>query len=171
MRDRDVLRPFRFPHNHNHNHNPLSVPPLVPPPQSEVAAIFTATAAKLLLYPVRVNYNLGFEVNRSPHVSLELWLMVLALGVEGVGDVVAMVVQKRQGLEHVSILSGSRWREMMLLSVCISMSTANLVLYGFSLRDVGMFCSDSDVGEFCGCSFVRQTKVLCEFCCTDGDCE
>ena len=89
--------------------------------QSEMAAILIATAAKLMMYDVRVNFNLGFEVNERPIVSNELTLMAVALCVESVGDVAAMAVQKRQGVAHVSMVSGKRWRETIIFLASVSL--------------------------------------------------
>ena len=145
--------------------------------QSEMAAIFIATAAKLMMYDVRVNFDLGFEVNERPDVSFELTAMVVALCVESVGNVVAMAVQRRQGVAHVSMLSGERWRETMLYLASVTLCATAGVFYTFALRNVGFSCPsapfDSRGGAaFCGCDFVRgragEHTVLSAFCCLPG---
>ena len=141
-----------------------------------MAAIFIATAAKLMMYDVRVNFDLGFEVNERPRLSFELTSMaVVALCVESAGNVVAMAVQKRQGVAHVSMVSGERWRETMLLLGSTTLAMTGGVLYTFALRNVGFSCPSAPFdpqggAEFCGCSFVRgrvgEHTVLSAFCCS-----
>ena len=142
-----------------------------------MAAIFIATAAKLAMYDVRVNFDLGFEVNERPDVSFELTAMAVALCVESVGNVVAMAVQRRQGVAHVSMLSGERWREMILFLASTTLGVTAGVFYTFALRNVGWQCPstpfDSRGGAaFCGCDFVRdragEHTVLSAFCCLTG---
>ena len=116
------------------------------------------------MFDVRVNFNLGFEVNTPPDLPFELWSMVFALVVESVGNVAAMAVQKRQGVVHVSMLSGKRWRETLLFAMAISCCMTVAVMYTFSLRNVGWFCPDKG-GEICTCSFVERNEVLGAFCC------
>jgi len=143
-----------------------------------MAAILIATAAKLMMYDVRVNFNLGFEVNKRPDVTFELTAMAVALCVESVGNVVAMVVQRRQGVAHVSMLSGVVWRETMLYFVSSTLSQTAVVLYTFALRNVGFSCPSAPfdprgVAEFCGCYFVQKMAgehtVLSAFCCVPGE--
>ena len=140
-----------------------------------MAAIFIATAAKLTMYDVRVNFDLGFEVNARPDVSFELTAMVVALCTESVGNVVAMAVQRRQGVAHVSMLSGERWRETMLYVAGITLSLTAAVFYTFALRNVGFACPNAPFdphggAAFCGCDFVRdragEPTVLSAFCCS-----
>lgn len=143
-------------------------------PQSEVAAIFTATAAKLLLYDIRVNFNLGFEIDEGPderkgRFHFELWSMALAVCVESVGNVVAMAVQKWQGVSHVSMLTGERWRETMLFLTSSMLVMTAAMLYSFSLRNVGWYCTDKG-GDFCGCTaLVQKNELLSAFCCAPGE--
>ena len=140
-----------------------------------MAAIFIATAAKLMMYDVRVNFDLGFEVNERPGVSFELTAMVVALCVESVGNVVAMAVQRRQGVAHVSMLSGERWQETMLYVASATLSATAAVFYTFALRNVGFACPSAPFdprggAAFCGCDFVRdragEPTVLSAFCCS-----
>ena len=144
--------------------------------QSEMAAILIATAAKLTMYDVRVNFDLGFEVNERPDVSFELTSMVAALVVESVGNVVAMAVQKRQGVAHVSMVSGERWRETMLYLASVTLSATAGVFYTSTLRNVGFACPSAPFDPyggagFCGCDlhFVQkragEKTVLSAFCC------
>ena len=143
-----------------------------------MAAIFIAAAAKLKLYDVRVNFDMGFEVNERPDVSFELTAMAVALCVESVGNVVAMAVQRRQGVAHVSMLSGERWRETMLYLASVALCTTGAVLYTFTLRNVGFSCPSAPFdprggAEFCGCDFVRERAeehtVLSAFCCSPAE--
>ena len=122
----------------------------------------------MLMYDARVNFNLGFAVNTPPNVPFELWSMLLAVVVESVGNVAAMSVQKRQGVVHVSMLSGKRWLETVLFLMSISLSVAVGVMYAFSLRNVGWFCPDEG-GEICTCSFVKRSEMLSAFCCLPGE--
>jgi hypothetical protein len=131
-----------------------------------MAAIFIAKAAKLMMYDIRVNFDLGFEVNQRPNVSFELTSMAVALCVESAGNVVAMAVQKRQGVAHVSMLSGERWRETMLFLASTTLVMIAAVTYTFALialRNVGFPCPSApfdprgDAG-FCGCGFVRESE-------------
>ena len=133
--------------------------------QSEICAILIATAAKLLLYDVRVTFNLGFEVNTRPQLGDELEVMGLALVVESVGNVIAMAVQKRQGVSHVSMLSGERRWETLLYMASTSVGTLAAVLYTFALRNPAWFCPGEEGGGFCGCGFVERSNVLRAFCC------
>ena len=139
-----------------------------------MAASFIATAAKLTMYDVRVNFDLGFEVNERPGVSFELTAMVVALCVESVGNVVAMVVQRRQGVVHVSMLSGERWRETMLFLASTTLFATAGVFHTFALRNVGFACPSAPFdpnggAEFCGCDFAQKRAgehtVLSAFCC------
>ena len=118
-----------------------------------------------MLYDLRVNFNLGFEVNARPQLGDELQVMGLALVVESVGNVVAMAVQKRQGVSHVSMLAGERRWETLLYVVSVSVGMVAAVLYTFALRNPGWFCPGEEGGEFCGCSFVERSDVLSAFCC------
>ena len=142
-----------------------------------MAAIYIATAAKLMMYDVRVNFNLGFEVNEQPDVSFELTAMAVAVCVESVGNVVAMAVQRRQGVAHVSMLSGERWRETMLYLASATLAGTAAVFYTFTLRNVGFACPNAPFdprggAAFCGCDFVRsragEHTVLSAFCCLTG---
>ena len=139
-----------------------------------MAAIFIATAAKLTMYDIRVNFNLGFEVNEQPDVSFELTAMAVALCVESVGNVVAMAVQRRQGVAHVSMLPGERWRETMLFLTSVMLCTTAGVFFTFSLRNVGFSCPSAPFdprggAAFCGCDFVQKRAgehtLLSAFCC------
>ena len=112
-----------------------------------------------------MNFNLGFEVNTRPQLDHELEVMGLALVVESVGNVVAMAVQKRQGVAHVSMLSGERRWETLLYVVSLSSSMLAFVLYTFALRNPVWFCPGEEGGEFCGCDFVERSGVLRAFCC------
>ena len=143
-----------------------------------MAAILIATAAKLMMYDVRVNFNLGFEVNERPDVSSELTAMAVALCVESVGNVVAMAVQRRQGVAHVSMLSGERWRETMLFLASATLAGTAAVLYTFALRNVGFSCPSAPFdprggAEFCGCDFAQKRAgehtLLSAFCCVPGE--
>mmetsp|Transcript_17341 Transcript_17341/g.31559 ORF Transcript_17341/g.31559 Transcript_17341/m.31559 type:complete len:294 (+) Transcript_17341:194-1075(+) len=139
--------------------------------QSEIAAIIIATSSKLLLYDVRVNFDLGFFVNKRPDVPVELLSMLLALCVEGLGNLLAMAVQRRQGVAHVSVLSGERWRESLLFLVGVACLMTPSALFAFALRDVGWFCEGSwareasSAGEFCGCW--ARSEILDAFCCVE----
>ena len=129
--------------------------------QSEMAAILIATAAKLMMYDVRVNFNLGFEVNERPNVSNELTLMAVALCVESVGDVAAMAVQKRQGVAHVSMVSGKRWRETIIFLASVSLCCYAAVLNTFTLRNVGFACPPRPVRP------PRRRRILRVRLCTE----
>ena len=122
-------------------------------------------AAKLMLYDVRVNFSLGFKVNTRPELTHQLEVMTLAVIVESVGNVVAMAVQKRQGVSHVSMLSGERRWETMLYMLSITLSVTGCVFHVFSLRNMAWFCAGEEGGEFCECSFVKRSNVLSAFCC------
>ena len=103
---------------------------------------------------------LGFEVNERPDVSFELTAMAVAMCVESVGNVVAMAVQRRRGVTHVSMVSGERWRETMQFLASTTLSTTAAVFYTFALRDVRFACPSApfdprDGAAFCGCDFVR----------------
>ena len=112
-----------------------------------------------------MNFNLGFEVNTRPQLGYELEVMGLALVVESVGNVVAMAVQKRQGVAHVSMLSGERRWETLLFLVSTSVGVLAVVLYTFALRNPAWFCPGKEGGQFCGCGFVKRSDVLRAFCC------
>ena len=79
----------------------------------------------------------------------------------------AMAVQKRQGVSHVSMLAGERRWETLLYVVSVSLGTVCGVLYTFALRNAAWFCPapGEEDGEFCGCSFVERSDVLSAFCC------
>lgn len=136
--------------------------------QSEVSAILIAAAAKLLLYDERVNFNLGFEINTRPRLDFELQAMALSVVVSSVGNIIAMVVQQRQGVSHVSMVRGERWKETMIMLVSTSMAMTCTVMYTFALRNVSWYCPGEQGGGFCGCTFTRTTQVLSAFCCTGG---
>ena len=92
--------------------------------------------------------------------------MALALCVESAGNVLAMAVQRRQGISHVSMLVGERWREMMLYVTSTAVAISGAVLYSFALRNVGWFCPDGN-DDFCGCTaLVQESELLSAFCCT-----
>ena len=132
-----------------------------------------------MMYDVRVNFDLGFEVNKRPGVSFELTAMAVALCVESVGNVVAMAVQRRQGVAHVSMLSGERWRETMLYLASITLCLTAAVFHTFTLRNVWFACPSAPFdphgsAEFCGCSFAQKRAgaphtVLSAFCCVPGE--
>jgi len=90
-------------------------------------------------------------------------------------NVVAMAVQRRQGVAHVSMLSGERWGETMLFLASVTLSATAAVFYTFSLRNVVFSCPSASFeprggAEFCGCGFVHdragEHTVLSAFCCS-----
>ena len=84
----------------------------------------------------------------------------------GVGNVVATAVQRRQGVMHISVLTGERCWESLLYVTFISCTLTTNVLYSFALRDMGWFCPNHDSGgQFCGCNFVSESNVLRAYCC------
>ena len=128
--------------------------------------------SKFVLYDLRVNFNLGFNVDQRPDVATEFLVMALALGVESVGDVVAMVVMARQGVPWVSLVSGERSRETMLFLAAVMLAMAAGVLYTFAVRNVGWVCEGGGGGGgFCECAFVGcvggEHSVLSAFCCVE----
>ena len=83
------------------------------------------------------------------------------------GNVIAMVIQQRQGVPTVLPFVGDRWRETMLYIAAAQLSVTAMVLYTFALRNV--FCP-VDGGEMCGCSFAHSradgtATPLSAFCC------
>ena len=69
-----------------------------------------------------------------------------------------------QGVTHVPMLSGERWRETLLFLMWTALSMTMAVFYSFALRDVGWFCP-GEGGDFCSCSFAGKSEILSAYCC------
>ena len=80
--------------------------------QSEMVAIVVATSCKLLLWDHRILFDMDFNPSQRPHIMTELTTCALALVLEGLSDVTAMVVQAKQGLVPATIFHGERKWEM-----------------------------------------------------------
>mmetsp|Transcript_96731 Transcript_96731/g.276200 ORF Transcript_96731/g.276200 Transcript_96731/m.276200 type:complete len:284 (-) Transcript_96731:331-1182(-) len=87
--------------------------------QSELSAILLATIIKIKMFEHRVVWDFGYAPSedsqeRSAREAAEIRAMFLALFVESLGNVLAMAVQKRQGVPHISSFAGNRYRETLL---------------------------------------------------------
>jgi len=128
---------------------------------SEMCAILIATACKLLLYDHRVLFDIDFEVNERPDIAAELTTCALAIVCEGISDFFAMVIQSRQGLALVGLLSGERAWEMAWWIVASQLFATAAVLFTFLARPVAWHCHCSNI---CGCSFAELNQILAAFC-------
>mmetsp|Transcript_1511 Transcript_1511/g.2344 ORF Transcript_1511/g.2344 Transcript_1511/m.2344 type:complete len:104 (-) Transcript_1511:12-323(-) len=73
----------------------------------------------------------------------------------------AMMIQSRQGLALVSLLSGERSWEMAGWIVASQLFATAVVLFTFQVRAVAWHCQCSHI---CGCSFAELNEVLSTFC-------
>ena len=103
---------------------------------SEMSAILIATACKILLYEHRLLFDIDFEVDKRPDISAELITCALAIVCEGAADIAAMIVQSRQGLALVGLISGERAWEMATWIVTSQMFATAAVLFTFLARPV-----------------------------------
>mmetsp|Transcript_96738 Transcript_96738/g.276221 ORF Transcript_96738/g.276221 Transcript_96738/m.276221 type:complete len:101 (-) Transcript_96738:81-383(-) len=96
--------------------------------------------------------------------------MFLALFVESLGNVLAMAVQKRQGVPHISSFAGNRYRETLLFVMAAQVMLTGMCMYTFANRNMGWLGCGYD-GALCECAFVGSRggkhTVLSAFCCTE----
>jgi len=130
--------------------------------QSEMVAIVTATACKLMLWDHRILFDMDFDPQRRPDISTEMMTLALALVLEGLSDMTAMVIQGKQGLVPTTIFQGERKWEMAGWMMGSQLFAVGAVLWTFMARPVWYRCSCSNM---CSCeSYVLKNQLWSMFC-------